>query len=174
MKFSPLILCAALLVTASPNLSARLWESLTICTKRYGTPTSGPDSHTVVSADGSHHSFKKYGFSKAGLNIQVLIRFESDERIYVDKITYTKIDGTAFNASEVEILLSKNGDGSWLSSKEENPTVSKWQAGDGSHFAKLDAGTSLSVWTRKWDDLSKAELDQPTERQKAEDEFEGL
>ena len=177
MKFSPHILCAIILVAGSPKLSARLGNSLDECKQRYGDPTSGPEDHHVVSQDGSRFVPKKYGFSAAGLDIEVLILSYVDANSpYEDviKINYSKADGSAFNVWEVETLLSKNANAVWVSSKSKDLEVTNWQTGDGSRFAKLEKGAGLTVWSEKWNQISSAASKQPTEKEKAEKDVEDL
>ncbi len=123
----------------------------------------------MISQDGSRFVPKKYCFSAAGLKIEVLIFgyvYANESYENVIKINYSKVDGSALNVSEVDTLLSKNAHSVWLSGKDKDPEVSKWQTGDGSRFAKLDKSAGLTIWSEKWDEISNAASDQPTEREK--------
>lgn len=177
VKFSPLLLCVAILATASPHAIARLNNTLEWCQRTYGEPTSGPERHIVVSPDGAYLSWLKYGFTKAGINIEVIC--DKSSRADVVEITYRKADGSPFNAAEVDTLLDRNADSwsrdssPWIKAKDAGPAISKWQTGDGMSFAMLDKETKLAIWNKAWDEVmhSKKGL---TDREKAERDFEGL
>jgi hypothetical protein len=171
------LLSLALSVAMSSHTFARLNSPLEACIQQYGEPTSGPQKHLVVAPDGAHLTWPKYGFSKAGINIEVIC--EKSSPANVCEITYRKADGSAFNAAEVETLLSKNSGvwsrdtSPWIKAKDSGPSVSMWQTGDGMSFAKLDEQTKLAIWNKAWDEVvnTKKEL---TDKEKAEKDFEGL
>ena len=177
VKLSPPLVCVAIFATASSLALARLNNSLEWCQRTYGEPTSGPEKHVVISPDGAHLTWLKYGFTKAGINIEVIC--DKSSRADVCEITYRKADGSAFNVAEVETLLDKNATGwsrdtsPWIKAKDTGPTISKWQTGDGMRFAKLDKGTKLAIWNKAWDEVVNAKKEL-TDKEKAEKDFEAL
>jgi hypothetical protein len=151
---------------------ARIGETLEQCVARYGPPESPPEESAV------HPKAIDCAFSKSGLDISVVF--------YQGKaadIMFRKLDGSAFNPSEVEELLKANGgSSSWNQHEAKRPDQSEWKTTDGARRATLnpnrraETGRVLSIWTEQWhrliDEQEKA-LEQQ-EKSAAKDNLEGF
>lgn len=69
---------------------------------------------------------------------------------------FRKLDGSAFNPSEVEELLKAAGSGGWKKSEVDTPDKTEWESADGARRAMLrsnrhaELARVLSVWTEEW------------------------
>jgi hypothetical protein len=86
-------------------------------------------------------------------------------------IMFRKLDGTPFNGSEVEGLLTANGGSGWMVRKVEDSDQSEWVTKDGTKRAMLspnrnaEIGRVLTVWTNEWE-RTMAEQDKSDAKKK--------
>jgi hypothetical protein len=165
-------LLAALMLGLPSDSSARIGETLQQCIARYGQPEDNPQESAV------HPKATDCAFIKSGLDISVV--FYQGKAV---DIMFRKLDGSAFNPSEVEELLKANGgSSSWNQHEAKRPDQSEWKTTDGARRATLnpnrraETNRVLSIWTEQWhrvmDEHEKA-LEQ-REKSAAKENLEGF
>lgn len=138
-------LIAVILLALPSSSKARIGESLEQCIDRYGPPDKGPQDSAL------HPAAIDCGFSKGDFYVVVTVYQEK-----VVDIMFRKLDGTPFNGSEVERLLTANGGTSWIVRKVEESDKLEWATKDGTKLAMLgpnrnaEIGRVLTVWTNEW------------------------